>query len=185
MLTACIFGGALVPAYIFVRNDSLIACTFFEQFFVGGVWGPMPIHLIELCPPALRTFMYGVTYQLGNLASAASSTIEATIGERFPLPPSKTGEKRYDYGKVIGIFLGAVWAYIFFFVFFGPEMTQDERNEEAQVVLSLEDQRRAGVSLQEIGASRAKYHMDSKLVIAGETEFIEREKAAVDHIEGA
>lgn len=101
MICACIVGGALVPAYIKPRDDTLIATTFFEQFFVGGVWGPIPVHLIELSPPALRSLFYGFTYQLGNLASSASATIEATIGERFPLPPLD-GEKRYNYGKVIG-----------------------------------------------------------------------------------
>lgn len=57
--------------------------------------------------------MVGLTYQLGNLASSAASTIEATIGQRFPLAPlhTKTGiTKRYDYGKVIAIFMGAVFA---------------------------------------------------------------------------
>lgn len=102
MMVACVFGGAIVPAYIIPRDDSLIASTFFQQVFVGGVWGPIPVHLVELSPPALRTLFYGATYQLGNLASSASSTIEATIGERFPLPPGAGGKKRYDYGKVIG-----------------------------------------------------------------------------------
>lgn len=101
MMVSCVFGGALVPAYIKPRSDVLIATTFFEQFFVGGVWGPIPIHLVELSPPALRALFYGLTYQLGNLASAASSTIEATIGERFPLP-AVHGEAAYNYGKVIG-----------------------------------------------------------------------------------
>lgn len=41
MMVACVFGGAIVPGYIKLRNDDLIATTFFEQFFVGGVWGPM------------------------------------------------------------------------------------------------------------------------------------------------
>lgn len=41
MLIACVFGGAIVPAYILPRTDSLIASVFFEQVFVGGVWGPM------------------------------------------------------------------------------------------------------------------------------------------------
>ena len=102
MMIACVFGGAIVPAYIFPRNDSLIASTFFEQFFVGGVWGPIPVHLIELSPPHLRTLFYSFTYQLGNLASAASATIEAVIGERFPLPDGPGGVSRYNYGKVIG-----------------------------------------------------------------------------------
>ena len=88
-----------------IKTDSLIATCFFEQFFVGGVWGPIPVHLIELSPPVMRTFFYGATYQLGNLAAAASSTIEATIGERFPLAPLHEDGNvipRYDYGKVIG-----------------------------------------------------------------------------------
>lgn len=45
-----------------------------------------------------------LSYQLGNLVSSASSTIEATIGERFPLPPLiEDGEEipRYEYGKVM------------------------------------------------------------------------------------
>jgi SHS family lactate transporter-like MFS transporter len=74
-------------------------------FFLGvqGAWGVIPIHLMELSPGSLRAFVVGTSYQLGNLASSASSTIEATIGEKFPLPP-KIGEngksvERYAYGK--------------------------------------------------------------------------------------
>lgn len=62
------------------------------------------MHLIELSPAVLRSLFYGFTYQLGNLASSAASTIESTIGERFPLPPGPDGSERYDYGKVIGRF---------------------------------------------------------------------------------
>lgn len=76
---------------------------------VGGAWGPVPIHLIELSPPALRSLIVGLTYQLGNLASSASATIQSTIGERFPLEDARDGTERFDYGRVIGIFCGAVW----------------------------------------------------------------------------
>jgi SHS family lactate transporter-like MFS transporter len=110
MIVSVVFGGALVPAYILPRNKSLIASAFFEQFFVGGVFGPIPIHQIELSPPALRSLAVGLTSQLGNLASSASATIESTIGERFPLPLTETGLERFDYGKVIGKF---VWVYPF------------------------------------------------------------------------
>jgi MFS transporter, SHS family, lactate transporter len=167
MMCACVIGGALVPAYIFTRSLRIIAPVFFEQFFVGGVWGPIPIHLIELSPPALRSLIVGLTYQLGNLASSASATIESTIGERFPLPPGAGGTKRYDYGKVIGIFLGAVWAYILFFLFWGPEMTWEERGEMAKEASEFEDLRRLGTNLQEIGENRAR----QKLL--GKTEMVE------------
>jgi len=40
MMIACVIGGALVPSYIFTRSLRIIAPVFFEQFFVGGVWGP-------------------------------------------------------------------------------------------------------------------------------------------------
>lgn len=36
MLTAVVFGGAILPAYVF--PTTIIASAFFEQFFVGGVW---------------------------------------------------------------------------------------------------------------------------------------------------
>lgn len=39
MMTACICGGAIVPAYILPRSMVLVASAFFLQFFVGGVWG--------------------------------------------------------------------------------------------------------------------------------------------------
>ena len=62
----------------------------------------------------------GTSYQLGNLVSSASSTIEATIGERFPLPP-KGKTKRYEYGKVICIFMACVFVYVIILALLGPE----------------------------------------------------------------
>lgn len=156
MMVACVFGGAIIPAYVLPHNMSLVASAFFEQFFVGGVWGPIPIHLIELSPPALRSLTVGLTYQLGNLASSASATIQAIIGARYPLPPTSTGVKRFDYGKVIAIFMGTIWAYLLLFLFLGPEMGQDERAEFARQAVEFETLRAEGVSLKEIGAGRVR-----------------------------
>lgn len=39
MITGCVLGGGILPAYILPHNMSLVASAFFEQFFVGGVWG--------------------------------------------------------------------------------------------------------------------------------------------------
>ena len=75
---------------------------------------------MELSPGSFRTFVVGTSYQLGNLVSSASSTIETTIGERFPLPP-KGKIKRYEYGKVICIFMGCVFAYVILLAVVGPE----------------------------------------------------------------
>lgn len=75
---------------------------------------------MELSPGSFRTFVVGTSYQLGNLVSSASSTIESTIGERFPLPP-KGETKRYQYGKVIAIFMACVYVYVILLTVLGPE----------------------------------------------------------------
>ncbi|KAF3069291.1 sugar transporter domain-containing protein [Trichoderma breve] len=121
IIICCIVGGALLYPYTFVHDTSIMAAAFFQQFCVQGAWGVIPIHLMELSPGAFRTFVVGTAYQLGNLVSSASSTIEARIGERFPLPPTASGTKRYDYGKVICIFMGCVYAYVLVLTFLGPE----------------------------------------------------------------
>jgi SHS family lactate transporter-like MFS transporter len=100
IIVICIIGGLLLYPYSFIGDNSVMAAAFFEQFCVQGAWGVIPIHLMELSPGSFRTFVVGTSYQLGNLVSSASSTIEATIGERFPLPPRGT-TKRYEYGKVV------------------------------------------------------------------------------------
>lgn len=64
-----------------------------------------------MAPEHFRSFVVGTAYQLGNLVSSASATIEATIGERFPLPPLANGLTRYDYGLVMAIFMGCVYFY--------------------------------------------------------------------------
>ncbi|KAL6891645.1 major facilitator superfamily domain-containing protein [Trichoderma longibrachiatum] len=121
IVCCCIVGGALLYPYTFVHDTSVMAAAFFQQFCVQGAWGVIPIHLMELSPGAFRTFVVGTAYQLGNLVSSASSTIEARLGERFPLPPSASGVARYDYGKVICIFMGCVYAYVILLTVLGPE----------------------------------------------------------------
>lgn len=121
IIAISIVGGALLYPYTFVENHSVMAAAFFEQFMVQGAWGVIPIHLMELSPGPIRTFVVGTAYQLGNLVSSASSTIESTIGERFPLPPTKTEPHRYAYGKVICIFMGCVFAYTILITLVGPE----------------------------------------------------------------
>lgn len=115
-----IIGGALLYPYTFTSSKAVIAAAFFEQFCVQGAWGVIPIHLMELSPGSFRTFVVGTSYQLGNLVSSASSTIESTIGAQFPLPP-KGKTPRYEYGLVMCIFMGCVYAYVIILTFLGPE----------------------------------------------------------------
>ncbi|KAK6459673.1 major facilitator superfamily domain-containing protein [Scheffersomyces xylosifermentans] len=138
---AGIVGGVVVGAFteLFGRRLSIIFCmiwcgTFiYPAFFhaksmwwanaflnagVMGAWGIAPIHLLELVNATHRAFLSGVVYQLGNLASSAASTIEARLGERFPVD-GQPGI--YDYGKVMTIFCGAVFAFMILITLAGPE----------------------------------------------------------------
>ena len=121
IILCCLLGGALLYPYTFVNSDAIMAAAFFQQFCVQGAWGVVPIHLMELSPGAFRTFVVGTSYQLGNLASSASSTIEAQLGEQFPLPVGEDGKQRYEYGRVMCIFVGCVYAYLLVLTFLGPE----------------------------------------------------------------
>ena len=124
IVVMCIVGAALLYPYTFTSSLSIMAAAFFEQFCVQGAWGVIPIHLMELSPGAFRTFVVGTSYQLGNLVSSASSTIESRTGERFPLPPKTTAKglvSRYEYGKVICIFMACVYVYVIVLTVLGPE----------------------------------------------------------------
>lgn len=120
IMVCCVGGGALIYPWAFVTNNGIDAAAFFLQFFVQGAFGVIPAHLSELSHPDFRSFIVGISYQLGNLASSASSTIETTIGEQFKII-SPTGETIFNYGKVMAIFMGCVFGYVLLITFVGPE----------------------------------------------------------------
>lgn len=121
IIVCCLFSGAFLYPSFFSKNVSgIIGGYFFLNFGVMGAWGVAPLHLMELVNTTHRTFLSGLAYQLGNLASSASSTIEAEIGSRYPVELNGATDA-YDYGKVMAIFCGAVFAYMIIFVFLGPE----------------------------------------------------------------
>ncbi|EGV63595.1 MFS general substrate transporter [Yamadazyma tenuis ATCC 10573] len=111
-------GAFLYPSFFSDHVPGIIGGYFFLNFAVMGAWGVVPIHLLELVNTNHRSFLSGVVYQLGNLASSASSTIEAQIGTQFPIG-DKTGS--YDYGLVMAIFCGAVFGYMIIIIILGPE----------------------------------------------------------------
>ena len=135
LLVTFTVAATLLYPYTFTGSEKTAAVGFFEQFFIEGALGVVPIHLLELSPGSLRTFAVGTCYQLGNLVSSASSTIEATIGERFPLPPTAKGVKRYEYGKVICIFTACCLVYNILLVLIGPENRGASLEVEDDVVM--------------------------------------------------
>ena len=140
MIVTCVIGGALLYPYTYVSSKKIMAAAYFEQFCVQAAWGVMPVHLMELSPGSIRTFTVGVAYQLGNLASSASSTIESTLGQRFPLDNAQEGQ--YDYGKVICIFMGCVYGFVILVTFVGPERLGQEFDVEHDEDLAEVTERR-------------------------------------------
>lgn len=143
IVTMCIIGGTLLYPYTVVHGSGLYAAVFFEQFCVLGAWGVVPIHLIELSPPAFRTFVVGTSYQLGNLVAAGSNSIETAIGERYPLA-SRDGIATYDYSVVIRIFTACAYSYVAVVTSVGPEkrgatLGKSDEDEELGMARKSED----------------------------------------------
>ncbi|KND91726.1 Carboxylic acid transporter protein [Tolypocladium ophioglossoides CBS 100239] len=161
IICCCIVGGALLYPYTFVNTSAIMAAAFFQQFCVQGAWGVIPIHLMELSPGAFRTFVVGTSYQLGNLVSSASATIEARLGERFPLPPLEEGVQRYEYGKVICILMACVYVYVIILTLVGPEHLRRKfdvaHDEDAKVAVGADVVNATAIHLQhEDSADKAR-----------------------------
>lgn len=121
-IVVCVLFSAcfLYPSYYSNHVPTIIGGFFFLNFGVMGAWGVAPLHLIELVNANHRSFLSGLVYQLGNLVSSASITIEAQLGTKFPIE-SERGNDIYNYGLVMLIFCGAVFAYMLVIVPLGPE----------------------------------------------------------------
>lgn len=126
ILIANIFTIALTYPWAY---EPMWATAFFMQFGVQGAWAVVPIHLSELSPPQFRAFVTGVSYQLGNLASSATSTIQATLSEKFPIDAD---EGVYDYSKTLTLFVLAVQVFLMVVVFFGPENRNADLSVECE-----------------------------------------------------
>lgn len=114
-------GAFIYPTYMIQTEKALIGGGIFLFAFASGVWGVIPIHLSELSPPDARALVAGLAYQLGNLASSASSTIETTISENYVLEYENGVAVVFDYAKTMSILTGAVCIYLLFVVFVGHE----------------------------------------------------------------
>ncbi|KAI8061055.1 major facilitator superfamily domain-containing protein [Gongronella butleri] len=122
IMAICAVGaGAFIPLWAMGPSiQSLQFGAFMMQFFVQGGWGVVPAYLNEISPPGFRGLLPGLAYQLGNLISAASSQIEATIGEHYPTT-NAAGKQIANYGLTQAIFMGCVCGGLLITVFFGKE----------------------------------------------------------------
>ncbi|BEJ12863.1 hypothetical protein CspHIS471_0300370 [Cutaneotrichosporon sp. HIS471] len=118
ILISIIWTAAFIPLWILPHSfGGLAAGGFFMQWGVQSAWGVVPVYLSEVSPPAFRALFLGLFYQLGNMASGASGTIEAVAGEHRKLPGTNTP----DYATIQGIFVGVILAFVTICIIFGPE----------------------------------------------------------------
>jgi MFS transporter, SHS family, lactate transporter len=122
IVTLSFVGAALLYPYSFVSGPGNYPSAFFEQLCVQGAWGIVPIHLMELSPPAFRTFVVGTSYNLRNLIASASNTIETKIGERYPLRQEEPLQQEvYNYSPAMCILAVCAFAYVITMTIIGPE----------------------------------------------------------------
>lgn len=141
LLITLIFGAILLYPYTHTSSDGIFAAVFFEQFFVQGAFGIVPILLVELAPPSHRVFVVGFSYQLGLLVSSSVDAIEESIGRNYPLPPLENAlsTKRFDFGKVMGIYIGCVYVFAILVAVLLPERRGASlvRGEEEEYVFHI------------------------------------------------
>ena len=81
--------------------------------------------------------------------------------------------------------MGIIWSYQLFFLFFGPEISQEERQEHEDSATYLEEMRKRGVSLRDIGIQRVKTHdTDGRVLQSQGNDDDSDEKSSATHDEG-
>ena len=99
--TGALLAIPMIPLWVGAGSAAGLAVgAFLMQFAVQGAWGVVPAHLNELSPAAVRGTFPGFAYQLGNLAAATVSPLQAYVAER------RGGDYSFSLGWVVGI--GAV-----------------------------------------------------------------------------
>jgi len=121
MCVAALISACLIPAWVLPNKfGGLAASGFMLQFFVQGAWGVIPIHLNELSPPAFRSTVPGLTYQLGNMISSPSAQIVNAIAESISIS-AVGGPSVPAYGPTMAIMTAIIALGIAVTTAFGPE----------------------------------------------------------------
>jgi len=120
VIVCCLWTVCWIPLWILPDSfGSLSTGAFFVQTGVQGAWGVIPVYLQEVSPPAFRAVFPGLAYQMGNMVSSSASQIESTAGDH--LKTTVKGVVVPDYGKIQGILIGVVAAWIIFWIAVGSE----------------------------------------------------------------
>src|SRR5487761_1289921 len=73
----------VIPLWAFSHTVALLTLgAFLMQVGIQGAWGVIPAHLIELAPPAARSLLPGMAYQLAILFAAFTNTFLYALRDR-------------------------------------------------------------------------------------------------------
>jgi SHS family lactate transporter-like MFS transporter len=112
IIFAALLALPMVNLWAFGSTPLLLGVGVFAiQFMVQGAWGVVPVHLNELSPDAVRATMPGLTYQIGNLISASTPWLLATLAEA-------NGKQ---YGLTMAVFIVGVAIALAIVTALGPE----------------------------------------------------------------
>ncbi|HEY1765614.1 MAG TPA: MFS transporter [Opitutaceae bacterium] len=112
MAVAALLALPIIPLWVGDGSAAkLAASAFCMQFAVQGAWGIVPAYLNELSPASVRGTFPGFAYQLGNLAAALVSRVQAGFAER----PGGS------YGSALGWTVGIVAVVLAILALLGPE----------------------------------------------------------------
>jgi SHS family lactate transporter-like MFS transporter len=128
IVVAALLALPVLPWWAFATTPLGIGVgAFLLQLCVQGAWGVIPAHLNELSPASIRATFPGMTYQLGNLLAAGTSTVQSGLADRF---------FRGNLGWPLALVVGTVAIVIAVLVGFGREARDirmgRERLPEAQ-----------------------------------------------------
>lgn len=141
-MLASLVGGILLYPYTHTQSKGIFAAAFFEQFCVQGAWSVIPIHLIELAPPAFRTFVVGTSYQTGVLLASYSNIVLVKFAKHYTVPD--VTPETYDFQIPICVFAGIVFIYVILIAGAGPEnrgKAMAEPDDESDVEFGLSQTR--------------------------------------------
>jgi MFS transporter, SHS family, lactate transporter len=159
IVLSCTLGAALIYPYYFTRLPGLYAAAFFEQFCIQGAFGIIPVHLVELSPPAFSAFVVGTSYNLGILIASPTAYIEAWGGRHYPLPSTEgdaPGTRKYNYSLVMAIFLACSCVVTIVLTILGPENGEDQSKNKAEELgqtMSVEE----GIVLDTVGGNPSRH----------------------------